>query len=220
MTGARRRLWWAPNALTLLRLALAPVLFGVLIAAWPSCGLGAGAAGCGAAITPAGVLFLLAGLFDFLDGRLARAWGVESRFGELWDPIADKAVIGAALAGLAALAPVLAPAAAAIILRDVGVTALRLTPRGARVRTPSGLAKAKTALEFVGVAGVLFASLPLLAAGPATPPPQGAVQASNALFWASAAGVYVAAALSVWTGAAYARAVVKGRAANAPSPAR
>lgn len=72
-----------PNALTILRLALIPV-FVVLMA------------GDDPANWPAGIVFALAGITDQVDGFLARRWRVESRFGKVADPLADRLMIDAA----------------------------------------------------------------------------------------------------------------------------
>ncbi len=206
----RPALWWAPNALTLLRLALAPVVLGCLAAAWwTPRGNGSPVDAVAVWMTAAGAAFALAGLLDFADGRLARALGVESRFGEFWDPVADKVVIGAALLGLAVLFPILAPAAAVIVLRDAAMTRLRLSDGGGGARAPSGLAKLKTAIGFVGVGVTVLARAPalLLNGDPA------ATASRDVLHAAGVATIYVTAGLSMWTAAQYARA-----AARAASP--
>ena len=74
-----------PNALTILRLALIPVFVAVYLAA-----------GDGSSWA-AGWIFLVAGVTDQVDGFLARRWRVESRFGKLADPLADRLMIDAAV---------------------------------------------------------------------------------------------------------------------------
>jgi CDP-diacylglycerol--glycerol-3-phosphate 3-phosphatidyltransferase len=71
--------------LTLLRLALIP-LFVVLLAS----------ADDGHSIA-AGVVFGIAGISDYLDGWLARRWNVQSEFGRVADPLADRLMIDAAV---------------------------------------------------------------------------------------------------------------------------
>lgn len=192
MTGSNPKaghpLGWAPNALTLARVGLAPVILVMLMLA----GLD-DASASGRLILLAGLAIALAGVFDFLDGRLARAWGVESAFGQFWDPIADKLVVGAGLIGVSVLAPLVAPAALAIIARDIVITALRAGSKSGvaqRIQAPSALAKWKTALEYVALGGMLLALL----------------AASQTGVWISAALIYAAAGLAVWTGHAYWRA--------------
>jgi CDP-diacylglycerol---glycerol-3-phosphate 3-phosphatidyltransferase len=74
-----------PNALTVARLALIPVFVVLMVRAGhrPS--------------WPAGVTFGIAGITDQVDGFLARLWRVESRFGKLADPLADRLMIDAAV---------------------------------------------------------------------------------------------------------------------------
>jgi CDP-diacylglycerol--glycerol-3-phosphate 3-phosphatidyltransferase len=74
-----------PNALTMLRLALIPVFVAVFLRA-----------GDGSSWA-AGWVFLVAGVTDQVDGWLARRWHVESQFGRLADPLADRLMIDAAV---------------------------------------------------------------------------------------------------------------------------
>jgi len=72
-----------PNALTILRLALIPLFVGLMLADDP-------------ANWPAGIVFGVAGITDQVDGYLARRWRVESQFGKVADPLADRLMIDAA----------------------------------------------------------------------------------------------------------------------------
>lgn len=74
-----------PNALTLSRFFMAALMMGLLFAAFPFSKL--------AAL----VVFILAGITDALDGRLARARNERTLFGALFDPLADKVLVLAAL---------------------------------------------------------------------------------------------------------------------------
>src|SRR5437870_2366509 len=74
-----------PNALTIARLAVIPVFVGLLLAtddghSWP-----------------AAILFGAAAITDQIDGWLARSWHVESAFGKIADPLADRLLIDAAV---------------------------------------------------------------------------------------------------------------------------
>ena len=74
-----------PNALTLARLVLIPLFVVLMVDA-------------GDAHTwPAGIIFGVAGVTDQIDGFLARRWRVESRFGKIADPLADRLLIDAAV---------------------------------------------------------------------------------------------------------------------------
>jgi cardiolipin synthase len=74
-----------PNALTLSRLVLIPVFVVLMVQAE------------GGPSWPAGIVFGIAGVTDQVDGFLARAWHVESRFGKIADPLADRLMIDAAV---------------------------------------------------------------------------------------------------------------------------
>ncbi len=95
-----------PNALTILRLAALPVFLVLLLVdrTGPS--------------WPAGILFGLAGVTDQVDGWLARRWHVESAFGKIADPLADRLMIGLAVVSLTLLHRLPWPALA-LLGRDI-----------------------------------------------------------------------------------------------------
>ena len=95
-----------PNVLTLLRFVAIPVFIWLLLdeRSGPS--------------WPAGIVFGLAGATDQLDGYLARRWRVESQFGKVADPLADRLMIDTAVVMLVALDR-LPWAALVILLRDL-----------------------------------------------------------------------------------------------------
>lgn len=99
-----------PNALTVVRLAAIPVYAAEIL----RCDHGYS--------WPAGVIFGLAGITDQIDGFLARRWHVESAFGKIADPLADRLLIGVAVV-LLWHAGRLPWAAFAIPARDVFVIA-------------------------------------------------------------------------------------------------
>jgi CDP-diacylglycerol--glycerol-3-phosphate 3-phosphatidyltransferase len=74
-----------PNALTIARLLLIPVFVVLMVRAG------------GGHSWPAAILFGAAGATDQVDGFLARLWHVESRFGKIADPLADRLLIDAAV---------------------------------------------------------------------------------------------------------------------------
>ena len=164
---AVRMLKQIPNALTLLRLILAPVIAWIfwLAVSSPLAAdtLTAGSeAQAGYALTAA-ILFVLAALTDLFDGMAARAFDAHSKFGRIIDPIADKALVGLPLIAIAIGVwsngdpawPIIAIATAVIICRDVGMTLLRMfSSDGEGVRV-SSLAKWKTALELFVVGALI-----------------------------------------------------------------
>lgn len=112
-----------PNALTVARLALIPVFVVLMVRAGhrPS--------------WPAGVAFGVAGITDQVDGFLARHWRVESRFGKLADPLADRLMIDAAVILLFAYDRLPWAGLAVILGRDLLllVGSFLLAPRGIEV---------------------------------------------------------------------------------------
>ena len=74
-----------PNALTIFRLALIPVFVALVLSSE------------GGHSWPAAIVFGVAGVTDQVDGWLARRWRVESSFGKVADPLADRLMIDAAV---------------------------------------------------------------------------------------------------------------------------
>jgi CDP-diacylglycerol--glycerol-3-phosphate 3-phosphatidyltransferase len=109
-----------PNALTIARLALIPVFVALMVDAGES------------ASWPAGIVFGIAGATDQIDGFLARRWHVESRFGKIADPLADRLMIDAAVILLVAYGRLPWVGLAVIIARDLLLLAgwRILAPRG------------------------------------------------------------------------------------------
>ena len=94
---ARPSAWNLPNLLTVLRIALVPLVGWLLLTdngANPAYRVGALA------------VFLLALATDRVDGELARRRGQVTNFGKIADPIADKALLGMAFVGLSLLAQI------------------------------------------------------------------------------------------------------------------
>ncbi|MEO1101852.1 MAG: CDP-alcohol phosphatidyltransferase family protein [Pseudomonadota bacterium] len=151
------------------------------------------------------LLAFVAGAFtDFGDGFLARRLNAQSRFGVWLDPIADKLLVGAALISLCIAIGgwlIILPAAA-IIMRDVGMTIFRATPQGRSAVDVSGLAKWKTAVEMIAITGLLLPQ----ALAPMTREPSGAADGPGLVVYGFAALLWVAAALSILTAASYVRA--------------
>src|SRR6185437_14286205 len=81
----------APNLLTLMRIALVPVLVWLLMYAGPG------------PSAMAGGVFFVATLSDFFDGYIARSYGSGTTLVKFLDPLADKLVVTAALIMLAAM---------------------------------------------------------------------------------------------------------------------
>lgn len=145
----RASAWNLPNALTVLRMLLVPLFLWLLLSEsgesephrwW------------------AAVVFGVASLTDWLDGDLARRRQLVTNFGKIADPIADKALMGSALIGLSILGELPWWVTVVILIRELGITALRfwVIRRGVIAASKGG--KIKTTLQAIGL---LLLILPL-----------------------------------------------------------
>jgi CDP-diacylglycerol--glycerol-3-phosphate 3-phosphatidyltransferase len=195
-----------PNLLTFARLALSLAMFASLILI--------AAAEHGAPIPDAlgvGLIwfslaaFIVAGITDFLDGWLARRFKVTSVLGAILDPIADKVLVCGAIVGLIAVGMPYAFAALGglILMREFAVSAMReaLAPRGIKLPVTL-LAKTKTTLQMVALAACMA-----LAFWPAWGLNVEVRALRTAWTWCEIL-LAAATAVTLWTGAQYARAAV------------
>ena len=84
------------------------------------------------------VLFVVASITDRIDGQIARSRGLETEFGKLMDPIADKALMGMAFIGLSIIDVLPWWATIVVLARELAITALR-TASGSEVTLPAGI---------------------------------------------------------------------------------
>jgi CDP-diacylglycerol---glycerol-3-phosphate 3-phosphatidyltransferase len=188
-----------PNVLTLVRIAVIPLLVALFYvddpaAPWLACGL-----------------FVMAGATDWLDGAIARRRSQQSAFGRFLDPIADKLLVAAALlmmVGFGQIAGLAVLPALVILCREITVSGLREFLAELQLPLPvTQLAKWKTALQIVAIAILLVGD-----AGPA----------ALHLRTIGEVGLWIAAALTLITGYDYLRAglghmrVADARVARAP----
>jgi cardiolipin synthase (CMP-forming) len=165
------RLAQIPNALTIARFAAIPVFIALLATA------------DGGHSWPAALIFAAAAATDQLDGWLARRWHVESRFGTVADPLADRLMIDTAVVGLFLHGRLPWPALVLILARDAVLVG------GYKLVVPRGY---ELSVSLVGKVAtwLLYASLALMLATAA------GTDFPYALFW-------VGLALSLAAGAAY-----------------
>lgn len=149
-----------PNTLSLLRVALVPVfvvtlLFMREIPVWGK-------------VVPA-LIYVLTAFTDMLDGKIARKYNLITDFGKFIDPLADKFMVLASMISIDALmflegqtteAIVFMFVVLVILLRELGVTSLRLVVAGKSgiVVAASMLGKAKTVSQMVGTVVILLES--------------------------------------------------------------
>lgn len=129
-----------PNALTLLRIFLVPLLVVVLLTRMP------------AKEYLALAVFLVAALTDLLDGWIARKFRKVTRLGMLLDPIADKILVSAALISLVDLQEADAWAVCIIVGREFAVSGLRSIAAAEQITiAASNLGKWKMGAQVVGI---------------------------------------------------------------------
>jgi len=144
--------------------------------------------------------FVVAAVTDFFDGWLARKLHAESLWGAILDPIGDKVLVCGAVLGLMALnaQPQVALPAALILFREFTVSALREVAAGKGVRLPvTLLAKWKTTLQLTALTAELLVACWAAFDLPADPAVQGPFTVfAHGLLW-------LAAIVTIWTGAQY-----------------
>ena len=187
-TIERERQWNLPNLLTYGRMVAVPAVAGCLFAPedfrmrWLAL-----------------AIFSVAGITDFFDGYLARAWNQQSSLGRMLDPIADKLLVAASLLMLVADGSVTSWsiwAAIVILCREILVSGLREFLAELRVSVPvTKVAKWKTTAQLAAI-GFLIAG----PAGESVLP--GTVVIGLVLLW-------VAAVLTLYTGWDYMKAGFK-----------
>ena len=170
-----------PIWLTVSRILLIPLFVVVFYLPWPH------------ARIAASLIFIIAALTDWLDGYLARRWDQTSAFGAFLDPVADKLIVAVALIlVLQRDARVLIALPVAIIIsREITVSALRewMAEIGQRARVAvSWLGKFKTTAQMTALIALI------------------GFERGHPLYWLGVAALYVAAALTLWSMAAYLRA--------------
>jgi CDP-diacylglycerol--glycerol-3-phosphate 3-phosphatidyltransferase len=145
-----------PSYLTLMRIALIPVLVAFFYVPW------------GWTHITCAAIFTVAGITDWLDGYLARRLNQTTRFGAFLDPVADKLMVSVALVLIvqADPTPYVAIAAAIIIGREITVASLRewMAEIGLRGKVEvSQLGKWKTTVQMASIIILLMSMDPLLA---------------------------------------------------------
>ena len=127
-----------PNRLTLLRVLLIPVCLVFLSIDTPLCQV--------AAL----VVLIAAALTDWLDGHLARRWGLVTNFGKFLDPVADKLLVLCVMVTLCGLGRFPAWTCVIVLFRELAVDGLRLVAvEQGRVIAAGPLGKTKTALQLL-----------------------------------------------------------------------
>ena len=172
-----------PNKLTLRRVLLIPVF--VLFLLWQFTQFN---------ILIALVVFVIASLTDMLDGQIARKQHLITDFGKFLDPLADKALVMAALVGFIELGWCGSVPVMIILFREFMVSALRLVVKSddGVVVAAGWFGKLKTAFTMIAIVGILLLR-GLEAVGVAIP----------AIGVISAVLIWISAALTLGSGIQY-----------------
>ncbi len=157
-----------PNKITVGRMVLAVIVIILLVfpfyqvnITWPKY-LMAGKVTLDLKYIVAGVLFIIASITDFVDGKIARKRNIVTDFGKVMDAIADKVLVNGVLIALAyeGLLPVIIPII--IITRDIAVDSIKMVAgsKGSGAVGASIWGKIKTVFMMVGLSMVFFSNWP------------------------------------------------------------
>jgi CDP-diacylglycerol--glycerol-3-phosphate 3-phosphatidyltransferase len=182
-----------PTWLTLLRIVLIPVLVLTFYLPWQWSNFASAA------------VFGLAALTDWLDGWIARRYGMSSAFGAFLDPVADKLMVATALFLIVQGHPTpwMAFWAAVIVGREIAVSALRewMAELGQRATVKvAAIGKVKTVAQMVALLCLLYAVTP------DKDPPRPEPWLGGPLFHIGDWMLAVAALLTLWSAFLYLRA--------------
>ena len=130
-----------PNALTLLRAVAVPVFGWMLLAH----------AHEGGWRTATTIVFMVAILTDFVDGKIARKYNLVTNFGKIGDSIADKALTGMAFIGLSILGELPWWMTIIILLREWGITVMRMKMLKYEVMAANKGGNLKTAMQSLAI---------------------------------------------------------------------
>ena len=155
-----------PNKLTVVRICMIPIF--ILILALP---LDWGVVTAGDVALPvthlvAAIIFAVASITDWLDGKIARSRGLVTNFGKFADPLADKMLVMTAFIMLVELGKAPAWVVAIIVCRELAVTGLRLLlVEHGEVMTAAWPGKVKTATQMVAIILLFINNIPFALMG-------------------------------------------------------
>jgi CDP-diacylglycerol--glycerol-3-phosphate 3-phosphatidyltransferase len=165
-----------PNTITMLRIAVIPFLFVLLLDPGKILSLVIAS------------LFVIAAITDLLDGYVARKYGIVTKLGKYLDPLADKLIVNTAMIMMIPIGRIPAWIVAIIIMRDLAVDGLRsIASIDDQIIHASILGKQKTLCQVIAVTSLLI-HYPLFGADAHT---------------VGIVILYVALVLTIWSGADY-----------------
>ncbi|SFN74584.1 CDP-diacylglycerol--glycerol-3-phosphate 3-phosphatidyltransferase [Mycetocola miduiensis] len=168
-----------PNAITVVRILLAPVFMWMLLA---------DDGADGALRWAAAALFVVAIATDGIDGAIARKQGLVTELGKLLDPIADKVLTGGALVALSILGELPWWVTIIVLVREIGITVHRMIVATDHVVAAAWMGKLKTLAQAVAIS-IALAPLYLLL--------------GDWIFWVNGALMTIAVLLTIASGLDY-----------------
>lgn len=178
--------WNIPNAITVVRILLAPLFIWWLLA---------DDGADGPLRWAAAVLFIVAIATDGIDGAIARRTGTVTDLGKLLDPIADKILTGGALVALSILGELPWWVTIIVLVREVGITVHRMIVVNDHVVAAAWMGKLKTVAQSVAIS---LALLPLWTV------------VGEWIHWVNTATMTIAVLLTVASGIDYVITAVRG----------
>jgi CDP-diacylglycerol--glycerol-3-phosphate 3-phosphatidyltransferase len=178
-----------PNAITIVRILMAPVFLWMLLADGGS---------DGALRWWAAVIFIVAIATDGIDGYLARKYEIVTDLGKLLDPIADKVLTGFAFIGLSILGELPWWITIVVLIREVGITIYRFIVVSDHVLAAAWMGKLKTVAQAVALSLALLPRWNLV---------------GEWIFWVNGVAMAIAVILTIASGIDYV--VTEVRAARA-----
>lgn len=184
-----------PNAITIVRILMAPVFLWMLLADGGS---------DGALRWWAAVIFIVAIATDGIDGYLARKYEIVTDLGKLLDPIADKVLTGFAFIGLSILGELPWWITIVVLIREVGITIYRFIVVSDHVLAAAWMGKLKTVAQAVALSLALLPLWNLV---------------GEWIFWVNGVAMTIAVILTIASGIDYVVTEVRGsRARKASAP--
>jgi len=141
----KREMFNLPNTITMLRLGVIPILFGLLLSPGPAMSL------------VIAILFIAAALTDILDGYIARRFQIVTTMGKFLDPIADKLIVNTAMILMIPIDRIPAWIVAVIIIRDFAVDGIRnIAASDGLIIQASPLGKRKMLCQIFAVSALMI----------------------------------------------------------------
>jgi len=134
-----------PNIITIFRIILVPFFIYCIVGDFENSKL------------YAAIIFCVASISDFLDGKIARKYGIITRFGTFMDPLADKILVLSAFLTFVFLEYIPLWMVIVIVMRDFFITVLRMfMERNGITMVTSKVGKIKTAIQMMAINVILF----------------------------------------------------------------